>query len=252
MSSFSSFIGLTTLISRSSYSSMWVYKYYTSMKYSVSSIEAINEFKLLKINEIYKIILYYLLVIIYSKQSEETLYYLYLTSLLNAIFYLSILNMHLFIYKSKNLMLIQTLIFASIFTIFNKFFNSIMIKLFLIFSVVLVLHIPIRNFRIGIVDLDKSCFDIEKSLVEMIISLLWVIYSILNELYCFFIIEIINLFFWSCVLTGYQIAAGDLSKEGKIYKFLVFVFWINDVNNTKIDIIKNNESKDYDNIILPP
>lgn len=252
MYSFSSFIGLSTLFSRSCYSSVWIYKYYISMKDSVSSLESPNEYKLLKINEIYKIILYFLLVIIYSKQSEKILHYLYLTSLINAISYLSILNMHLFIYKNSNLMLIQTLIFASIFSIFNKFFNLIMIKIFLMFSVILVLHTPIRDFRIGIRDLDKGYFDIEKSLVEIFISLLWMFYSLLIGLYGFFIIEIINLFFWSCVVTGYQIATGDISKEGRIYNFLVYIFLINDINNTKTENIKNNGSKEYDNIILPP
>ena len=226
MISFSSFIGLSSFLTRSSYSSLWIYVYYRTMKDSVLSIFEINEKILLPKKEIYKNILYFFMAFLYSISFDTSLNFIYITSLINAVLYLCILNMHFFIYKNQNQMLIQTLGLFLLIKIIYSILNKYIICILFFLSDLVVLQYPINKFRTGVLLNDKNYFDLENIFVEILISLLWLIYSTSNDYICFFLICIINLFARICMLFGYQIVEGDIGPNNKIYHFLINVFFI--------------------------
>ena len=102
MMSFSSFVGLTSFMTRSSYTSLWIFVYYRTMKDSILSIFELNKSLLLPQKEIYKNIIYSFMAFLYSISFDNTINFIYMTAVLNSLFYLAILNMHLFIFKNKN------------------------------------------------------------------------------------------------------------------------------------------------------
>ena len=224
--SFSSFIGLTSFMTRSSYTSLWIFVYYRTMKDSILSIFELNKSLLLPQKEIYKNIIYSFMALLYSISFDSTINFIYMTAILNSLFYLAILNMHLFIFKNKNQMLIQTLIFFVILKIAYNICHKYVISLLFLCSDLILLQYPINKFRTGVLMNDKNYFDVENILIEIVISLLWLIYSMSNNYICFFFICIINLFCWICMLFGYQIVIGDIGPNNKIYHFLINVFCI--------------------------
>ena len=227
MTSFSSFIGLASFLSRSSYSSLWIIVYYRAMKDSLISIFEMNKKVLMLKNEIYKNIIYYIMAFLYSISFDDTFNYIYMSALLNLIFYLAILNMQLFIDNNKSQMLLQTLFFFLLLKIIYSIFNKYLICILFIFSDLLILQYPINKFRTGVLLNDKSYFDVENIIIEIMICLLWLIYSTSNNFMCFFFICIINLFARICMLFGYQIVIGDIGINSKLYHFLIIVFFIN-------------------------
>ena len=235
MMSFSSFIGLTSFLTRSSYSSLWIFVYYRTMKDSILSIFELNKKSLIPQKQIYKYIIYYFLALLYSIISDNSINYIYMTAILNSIFYIAILNMHLFIYKNKNQMLLQTLIFFLIYKIMYNFFHKYLINLLFICSDIFLLQYPISKLRIGILLNDKKYFDVENILIEIVICLLWLIYSTSNNFICFFFISLINLFSWICMLFGYEIVIGEIGTNNKIYHFLVNVFCIKNKFKGKLE-----------------
>ena len=226
MMSFSSFIGLSCFLTRCSYSSLWIFTYYRTMKDSVLTIFELNKKLLMPKNEIYKNILYYFMAFLYSISFDDSINFIYITSLINSIFYLSILNMHLFINKNNNQMLIQTLLFFMIIKILYSIFNRYLLAILFICSDIVLLKYPINKFRRGVLLNDKSYFDLDNILIEIVIDLLWLMYSIIENFICFFFICIINLFVWTCMLFGYQIVTGNIDTNSKIYHFLINVFFI--------------------------
>ena len=226
MISFSSFIGLSCFLTRSTYSSLWIITYYRAMKDSILAIFEIKEDSLIPKKEIYKNITFYLMALLYSISFDTSINYIYLTALINSIFYLSILNMHFFIFKNKNQMLFQTLLFFLLVKIIYSICNKYLIGLLFFCSDLVILQYPINKFRAGVLLNDKSYFDIENIFVEILICLLWLIYSTSNNFLCFFFICIINLFVRICMLFGYQIVEGDIGPNNRIYHFLINVFFI--------------------------
>ena len=233
--SFSTLIGLTSFLTRSSYSSLWIFSYYRTMKDSTLSIFEINEKILIPKREIYKIIIYFSMAFLYSISFISELNYIYVTALANLIFYIFILNMHLFIYKNKNQMLFQTLVIFLIIKIIYLICNKYLIGLLFISSDLLVLQNPINKFRNGVLMNDKNYFDLENILIEIVISLLWIIYCTSENLLCFFLICLINLFSRICMILGYQIVEGDIGINSKIYHFIVNVFCIKNNFKGKIE-----------------
>lgn len=227
MTSFSSFIGMASFLSRSSYSSLWIIVYYRAMKDSLLSIFEMNKKVLMVKNEIYKNIIYYIMAFLYSISFDDSFNFIYMSALINLIFYLAILNMQLFIDKNKSQMLLQTLFFFVLLKIIYSIFNKYLICILFICSDLLVLQYPIHRFRIGVLLNNKSYFDIENIIIEIMICLLWFIYSTSNNFMCFFFICIINLFARICILFGYQIVMGDIGTNSKVYHFLISVFFIN-------------------------
>ena len=231
MISFSSLIGLTSFLTRSSYSSLWEFSYYRTMKDSTLSIFEINEKLLIPKKEIYKNIIYFFMGFLYSLSFISSLNYIYTTAIVNLIFYICILNMHLFIYKNKNQMLFQTLIIFLIIKIIYLFFNKYIIGLLFICSDLIVLEYPINKFRNGVLLNDKSYFNIERILIEIVINLLWIIYATSENLLCFFLICLINLFSRICMILGYQIVEGEIGINSRIYHCIINTFCIK--NNFK-------------------
>ena len=226
MMSFSSFVGLTSFMTRSSYTSLWIFVYYRTMKDSILSIFELNKSLLLPQKEIYKNIIYSFMAFLYSISFDNTINFIYMTAVLNSLFYLAILNMHLFIFKNKNQMLIQTLIFFVILKITYSICHKYIISLLFLCSDLILLQYPINKFRTGVLRNDKNYFDVENILIEIVICLLWLIYSMSNNYMCFLLICLINLFCRICMLFGYQIVTGDIGPNNKIYHFLMHVFCI--------------------------
>lgn len=237
MASFSTFIGLGSFLSRISFTSLWIGCYYRTMKDSLLSIFEMNKKALIPKKEIYKKIIYYSMGFLYSISFDNSFNFIYLSGLLNTIFFLLILNMHLFIENNKNQMLIQSLFFFILIKIIYLLFNKYLISILFLCSALLVLHYPINRFRTGVLLNDKNFFDFENILVEIVLSVLWLIYSTTINYICFFFVCIINLFAWVCMLLGFQIVTGDISTNSKIYYFLINVFFIKTRVNTKIDNI---------------
>ena len=235
MMSFSSLIGLSNFLTRSSYSSLWIFRYFRTMKDSVLTIFELNPKTLMPQKEIYKNIIYYFMAFLYSISFDNTINFIYITALINSIFFLSILNMHLFIYKKRNQMLIQTLLFFLIIKILYSLFNKYLLGILFICSDLILLQYPINRFRTGVLLNDKSYFDMENILIEIMICLLWLIYSAIGNFMCFFFICIINLFAWICMLFGYQIVIGDIGTNNKIYHFLINVFFIKNQFKGKLE-----------------
>ena len=235
MMSFSSLIGLSNCLTRSSYSSLWIFTYYRTMKDSVLTIFELNPKTLMPQKEIYKNIIYYFMAFLYSISFDNTINFIYITGLINSIFFLSILNMHLFIYNNKNQMLIQTLLFFMIVKILYALFNKYLLGILFICSDLVLLQYPINKFRTGVLLNDKSFFDVENILIEIVICLLWLIYSAIGNFKCFFFICIINLFSWICMLFGYQIVIGDIGTNNKIYHFVINVFFIKNQFKGKLE-----------------
>ena len=188
MMSFSSFVGLTSFMTRSSYTSLWIFVYYRTMKDSILSIFELNKSLLLPQKEIYKNIIYSFMAFLYSISFDNTINFIYMTAVLNSLFYLAILNMHLFIFKNKNQMLIQTLIFFLLFKIIYNICHKYIISLLFLCSDLILLQYPINKFRIGVLRNDKNYFDVENILIEIVICLLWLIYSMSNNYMCFLLI----------------------------------------------------------------
>ena len=226
MMSFSTLIGLTSFLTRSSYSSLWIFSYYRTMKDSVLSIFELNEKLLLPKSQIYKNIIYFFMAFLYSAAFYDSINFIYFTGLINTIFYLSILNMHFFIYKIINQMLLQTLFFFILIKIVYLICNKYLIGVLFFCSDLIILQYPINKFRTGVLLNDKSYFNIEKILIEIFISLLWSIYSTSEKFFLFFFINILNIFVWICMLFGYQIVEGDIGPNNKIYHFIINVFFI--------------------------
>ena len=87
MASFSSFIGLSSFLFRSSYSSLWICSYYRAMKDSLLSIFEMNKKALMPKKEIYKKIIYYFMAFLYSTSFDDSFNFIYLSGLLNSILY---------------------------------------------------------------------------------------------------------------------------------------------------------------------
>lgn len=226
MISFSSFIGLSCFLSRSSDSALWIFSYYRTMKDSVLSIFELNEKLLLPKNQIYKSIIYFFMAFLYSAAFYDPINFIYITGIVNSIFYLCILNMNFFIYKNTNQMLLQTLFFFLLARIVYLICNKYLISILFFCSDIILLQYPINKFRIGVLLNDKSYFNIEKILIEIFICLLWAIYSTSEKFFFFFFINILNIFVWICMLFGYQIVEGDIGPNNKIYHFIINVFFI--------------------------
>ena len=123
-------------------------------------------------------------------------------------------------------MLLQTLSFFLLVRIVYSICNKYLIGVLFFCSDLILLQYPINKFRIGVLLNDKSYFNIEKILIEIFISLLWAIYSTSEKLFFFFVINILNIFVWICMLFGYQIVEGDIGPNNKIYHFIINVFFI--------------------------
>ena len=235
MTSFSSFIGLTSFLTSSSYTSISIIFYYRTMKDSLSSLIQINKRALFTQKEIYKRIIFYLMGFLYIISFDSTINYIYLTAGINGIFYLCILNMHLFINKNQNQMLLQTLFFFLAIKLTYSICNKYIIALLFLCSNFFLIMSPIDKLRKGILLNNKIYFDIENILIEITIYLLWLIYSSIEGFLCFFFICIINLFVWICMLFGHQVVAGEIGTNSKIYHFLIMVFFIRNQFRNKVE-----------------
>lgn len=236
MSSISYLFGLTAYIIRMSHTFNSLFNYYRTMKRSVLSVFEIDDKLLSQKNEIYKIILYYLMGFLYFTELKIEQNFFFISSISNLICFISILNMYLFITKNKNQMLLQTLSVFIIYQIINKFFHVYIINIFFICSGLLILTKTINQLRKGIIYNDAKYFKVDKLIVEITIGSFWLFYSLYYTVACFIIILLISLFVRICAILGFGIVIGKIEKNTKTYFFLVNFFFI------KNNLIEKTES----------
>ena len=184
MFTFFSFLGLLNFLINLLYYSRWNFEYYRTMKDSVLTTFELDEKKLIPQRYIYQKIFFYFFLFLYSTFFDFN--FIYLVSIVNSVIYLSILNMHLFIIKKKNQLLLQTLICVIILKILYLIRGKIKI-----FIIIFLCSIDIVNWNETKILLREGLLltygeDIViKMAIESFLALLWIVYAISQKLWFF-------------------------------------------------------------------
>ena len=184
MFTFFSFLGLLNFLINLLYYSRWNFEYYRTMKDSVLTTFELDEKKLIPQRYIYQKIFFYFFLFLYSTFFDFN--FIYLVSIVNSVIYLSILNMHLFVIKKKNQLLLQTLICVIILKILYLIRGKIKI-----FIIIFLCSIDIVNWNETKILLREGLLltygeDIViKMAIESFLALLWIVYAISQKLWFF-------------------------------------------------------------------
>ena len=244
MLSFSALFGTTSLVLRSTISSIPFPFLYKNMKDKHNP--EIVVFPFLEKNTIFSVLFYSIIISIYAFNTQKAtcafIAYIYLSLL-----YFIYLNMYLYIMSQKNYMLLQTLCLVFISYLFFQYVHQNIIIVFCLLIALLNAIKPIQINKELLLKIETHEIMITNIICEIIISILWIVYGFINELQCFIICNSI-FFIINCTgIIAYLYMKGSFQEKNCLIRQLKKIYMIKEesseekIKNLKETILKNEE-----------
>lgn len=244
MLTFSSLFGTTSLVLRSTISSIPFPFLYKNMKDKHNP--EIVVFPFLDKNSIFSVLFYSIITSIYAFNTQKAtcafIAYIYLSFL-----YFIYLNMYLYIMSQKNYMLLQTLCIAFISYLFFQYVHQSIIIFLCLFTALVNIIRPIQINKDLLLKLETHEIMISNIICEIVISVLWIVYGFINKLQCFIICNSIFFIINCTEIISYLYMKGSFQEKNFLIRILKKIYFIKEKNseekikNLKEAILKNEE-----------